>query len=166
MDISPNTSRNERGSAALELAMAAPLLVLMMAFCLDIGTYLQAMTTTSSAATAATRYLMNHPKDSDDPGAIRAYLDECFPELGFGAGEAQVEILVDSKETQSYSYRLYDGDTLVEFPATDEHEHFRVTVATTTTWPATLPFLSDGDGTFTTEVTREGDADRTDGTSW
>ncbi len=166
MDISLLPPHNEHGSAALELAMAAPLLVLMMAFCLDLGTYLQAMTTSSSAASAAARYLMNHPKDTDDPGTVRTYLDECFPELGFDTGEARVEVLVSDNESQSYSYRLYDGDTLVEFPATDEHEHFRVTVAITTTWPATLPFLSDENGTFTTEVTREGDADRTDGTSW
>lgn len=159
-------SKDERGSAALELALVTPLLMLIMALCLDLGTFIQYTMATNSAATAAARYLINHPEKTDDTNALRTYLVDTFPELGFETGDATVEVIITSSETQTYPYRLYDGDSLVELPASNDFDHFAVTVASTTKWPALSFFLNSDTGCFTVTTTRNGDADRTDGTSW
>lgn len=53
--------RHERGAALAELAILAPILILLVAAISEFGRYFQTYTTLSKSTRAAARYLSNHP---------------------------------------------------------------------------------------------------------
>lgn len=161
-----DNARNERGAAALEFAMAVPLLALTMAASLDLGAYIHAATSAGSAATAGVRYLANHPDATGDEETLRSYLAASYPDLGFDTGASTVAIDIIGQESTPFDYRLYDSDEFVSLPTTSACDHVRVTVTSAVPWPAAPTLLENENGRFTVTATRDGDADRTDGTSW
>ena len=53
-------ARNETGGTIAELAILAPILVVMLAAIVEVGSYFQTYTTLSKATRSAARYLSNH----------------------------------------------------------------------------------------------------------
>ena len=155
---------SEEGAAALELALAAPIVLILAAGCSTLAGYLHQTFEVDSAATAAARYLMNRPGVRVSDQALESYLDEAFPGLGFGEGDATVHVSWTGREKTSYAYRLYEGGEATDVDASFESERFDVTVEAS----AVLPGISyaSGDGQTKVSSTKSGETDQTGGEQW
>lgn len=103
--------RRQSGQSAVELALAAPFLMLLLVLVLDLGRAIQAYVVVQSAAREAARYASYQPTDQ---AGIQQVVDDVLSQNGLQPGLATIAISGSSpgnpvRVTVSYQMPLILG---------------------------------------------------------
>ena len=99
-------NRAVKGQAILELVVAVPLLLTLVALAVDVGRFVMVSTMAQSAAASVARLVEAEPATTH--AQAEAYVEEQYPAL---AGGVSVELGWQAEEMRPYTHRISDPRT-------------------------------------------------------
>ena len=106
--------KRERGAAVIEMVMAVPVLVILICGIVDLSTYIKVCTTVDTAATVATRYIVDDPSLTPDrykdEAKIRKCVNDSFAE-DLGGLDVKVSYNESKLKKETYTHHFYTEET-------------------------------------------------------
>ena len=162
---------NEEGAAAVEMVMAIPLLMILVAGLLDLSAYIGCCLSTDAMATAAVRYCMDNPEHAETPSLVKSYIAQISP--AFASQGVDISISVGEAEAEQYTHHFYTDSSspALERPNSNiSYKPISVRINYTGSFYTSIGRLisqaTGGDGSLEVSAYQAGTLDTTDGQTW